>query len=157
MVNQAFSMSLDAVGKVIGSLAWFWWGNKANYQGNHNWPVDACPTACQQGCLFPASTVIVHIPFFIPLPPSIHHIVGGIPFLADCRVQTFAQEAWHVYQLGWHFPSSSPQGISLDAVVHTLQLRYHSHSIQQYLAQQIQHCLAATTLQCWKRLIWLGH
>jgi hypothetical protein len=46
-------------------------------------------------------------------------------------------------------------GIVLDAVVSTLQLWYCCHSIHQYLAWQTWCCLAATTLQCWKRHIWL--
>jgi hypothetical protein len=47
---------------------------------------------------------------------------GGISALADCRVRTSTWEAWHAYQLGWPFPSSSPQGVSLDTFVHALQL-----------------------------------
>jgi hypothetical protein len=43
----------------------------------------------------------------------------------------------------------------MDTVVHTIQLWYRHHSIRRYLARQTRRRLAATTLQCWKRRIWL--
>ena len=46
-------------------------------------------------------------------------------------------------------------GPSLDAVIHALQLWYRHHLIWQYLAWQTRRHLAVTTIQCWKRCIWL--
>jgi hypothetical protein len=51
-------------------------------------------------------------------------------------------------------PTSFPGG-PLDTVVHTIQLWYRHLSIRRYLAWQTWRRLAATTLQCWKRRIWL--
>ena len=45
---------------------------------------------------------------------------------------------------------------SLNAVVSALQYWYQRHSNRQYLARQTQRRLAAITLQCWKRHIWLN-
>jgi hypothetical protein len=44
---------------------------------------------------------------------------------------------------------------AVNAVAHELQCWYRQHSIRRYLARQTRRRLAATTLQCWKRRIWL--
>jgi hypothetical protein len=43
----------------------------------------------------------------------------------------------------------------INAVARELQCWYRQHSIHWYLAWQTQRRLAATTIQCWKRRIWL--
>jgi hypothetical protein len=45
--------------------------------------------------------------------------------------------------------------VAINAVARELQCWYQRHSIRQYLARQTRRRLAATTLQCWKRRIWL--
>jgi hypothetical protein len=45
---------------------------------------------------------------------------------------------------------------ALNAVALELQCWYRQHSIHQYLARQTRRRLAATTIQCWKRCIWLN-
>ncbi len=44
---------------------------------------------------------------------------------------------------------------NINAVAHELQCWYQRHSIRWYLARQTRRCLATTTIQCWKRRIWL--
>jgi hypothetical protein len=44
---------------------------------------------------------------------------------------------------------------NINAVARELQYWYQRHSIRWYLARQTRRCLAATTIQCWKRRIWL--
>jgi hypothetical protein len=44
---------------------------------------------------------------------------------------------------------------AVKAVARELQCWYRRHSIRRYLARQTRRRLAATTLQCWKRCIWL--
>ena len=44
---------------------------------------------------------------------------------------------------------------AVNAVARELQCWYQRHSICRYLARQTRRRLAATTLQCWKRRIWL--
>jgi hypothetical protein len=44
---------------------------------------------------------------------------------------------------------------NINAVALELQCWYRRHSIRRYLARQTWQCLAATTIQCWKRCIWL--
>jgi hypothetical protein len=45
----------------------------------------------------------------------------------------------------------------INAVARELKCRYRRHSIRWYLARQTRRRLAATTIQCWKRRIWLDH
>ena len=44
---------------------------------------------------------------------------------------------------------------TINAVARELQCWYQRHSICQYLARQTRQRLAATTIECWKRRIWL--
>jgi hypothetical protein len=44
---------------------------------------------------------------------------------------------------------------AVNAVARELQFWYRRHSIRRYLARHTRRRLAATTLQCWKRHIWL--
>ncbi len=45
---------------------------------------------------------------------------------------------------------------AVNAVARELQCWYQRHSIRRYLARQTRQRIATTTLQCWKRCIWLN-
>jgi hypothetical protein len=73
---------------------------------------------------------------------------------------------WHAHAVTsiWHSPCLNTQDFAdenpwvmktVNAVAHELQCWYRRHSIRRYLAWQTRQRLAATTIQCWKRCIWL--
>jgi hypothetical protein len=86
----------------------------------------------------------------LPAPSPFHPTHSAKEWKGPCRALVLRYAKW------WfnNDPNSYP-GRSLDTVVHTIQLWYRHHSIRRYLARQTRRRLAATTLQCWKRRIWL--
>ncbi len=147
---RAFGLSSDADGWVVGTLAQFLWGVNANPQGSQYRPINACLRGCKRVSNMSASPSPSHPPYITEW--------GGKSALADCHaLLDKAQWAYDCYKDGW--PKSYRWDIvhdsSLDAIIHALQLWYCHHSIRCYLAPQTRRCLAATTIQCWKRHIWL--
>ena len=130
--GDAFGTSLHAEGRDVGSLAQFFWGVNANSRGCTDRNVAFCP---------------------ISLPPySYQRVEGALP----CHAQVLREANKSLFK--WWSPTfcfPHSQG-PLDTVVHTIQLWYRLHSIRRYLARQTQRHLAAITIQCWKRRIWLN-
>ncbi len=90
-------------------------------------------------------------PTAMSLPaPSPFHPTHIKEWRGLCRAGVLRNAKWW-YTYG---SPSFPRG-PMDTVVHTIQLWYRHHSIRRYLARQTRRRLAATTLQCWKRRIWL--
>jgi hypothetical protein len=98
---------------------------------------------------------------FLPTWSSPTHplaIMGGSAALAACR----ALECIHqrlAFDMSKHpgFADANQWVMeTINAVTRELQCWYQRHSIRGYLARQTRQRLAATTLQCWKRRIWLS-
>ena len=116
--------------------------------GKHHW-------LCSSGSMTPSPAPIgASTPSFSASHPLNIKEWGDKSALADCRaLLDNAQWAYLRYRDGWRWDNID--GPSLDAIVHAIQLWYCHHSIRKYLAWQTQRRLAVTTIQCWKRCIWL--
>jgi hypothetical protein len=87
-----------------------------------------------------------------PLPSSAH------PFLPTrCRTLECSQQHLAFIMSKYpRFADANPWVMeNINAVARELQCWYQRHSIHWYLARQTWQRLAATTIQCWKRRIWL--
>jgi hypothetical protein len=87
-----------------------------------------------------------------PLPT-----MGGSAALAACRaLERSRQRLASTMSKHPGFADANPWVMEeINAVARELQCWYQRHSIRWYLAWQTQRRLAATTIQCWKRRIWL--
>ncbi len=88
-----------------------------------------------------------------PLPT-----MGGSAASATCRaLKCRHQRLAFTVSKRPEFADANPWVMAnINAVALELQCWYRRHSIRRYLARQTRQRLAATTIQCWKRRIWLN-
>jgi hypothetical protein len=97
---------------------------------------------------------------FLPTRSSPTHpqpTMGGSAALAACRaLERSHQRLASTMSKHPGFADANPWVMEeINAVARELQFWYRRHSIRLYLARQTRRRLAATTILCWKRLIWL--
>jgi hypothetical protein len=97
---------------------------------------------------------------FLPTRSSPTHplpVMGGGAALAACRaLERSHQRLASTMSKLPGFANANPWLMEeINAVARELQCWYQRHSICWYLAWQTRQRLAATTIQCWKRHIWL--
>jgi hypothetical protein len=97
---------------------------------------------------------------FLPTQSSPSHLptMGGSAALVACCAHAHGQgrQSLAYYMYSMQHAEAHPWVVdALNAVTLKLQNWYQRHSICCYLAQHTWHPLTATTIQCWKRRIWL--
>jgi hypothetical protein len=96
---------------------------------------------------------------FLPTWSSPTHplsTMGGSAASTACRALKRSQQHLAFAIHGPGFADANPWVMAtINAVALELQCWYRRHSIRRYLARQTRRRLATTTIQCWKRCIWL--
>jgi hypothetical protein len=97
---------------------------------------------------------------FLPTRSSPTHPLpmmgGSATSAAGCALPCSLQRLAFAMSTDPGFADKNPWVMeAVNAVARELQCWYQRHSIRQHLARQTRRRLAATTLQCWKRRIWL--